>query len=158
MSAVVSSTVPESAKLCCPSWFHKGGLNEMDMKIFQNRRLVIVSNNMARLIIKPAESVPGWMVKWEVGWSPQTKAWGWRNFTDQELAAAFGLIDDEGKSGYSLRHKYLLNSAEEGKYGRSGKYLNIPYPGHGHDGDPNISVYITEEIHKAIAAILEFRE
>ncbi|HUX36048.1 MAG TPA: hypothetical protein VMV71_03385 [Candidatus Paceibacterota bacterium] len=159
MNAIVSSEVPESARICCPAWFHKGGLSEMDMKVFQDRRLAIISNNLARLVIKPAESTPScWEVKWEVCWSPQMKGWGWRHFSDQELAAAFGLIEDEGKSGYWMRHRYLLSSAEEGKYGRSGSYLNIPSPGTGHDGDPNISVYVTEEIRKAIAAILGFRE
>jgi len=33
--------------------------------------------------------------------------------------------------------------------------LNIPCPGTGHDGDPNVSVYIEESIQRAIEQLLK---
>jgi len=162
MSATALNAVPESAKMCCPPWFHKKGL---EMRLFsRSKSQVVISGSEARTTITKADTLHertvGWFIDWEMvqQYPYGIGVSGRRHFSDEELAAAFGLSDSEGKSGQSLRHKYLLQSVEEGKYGRTGNYLNIPSPGTGCNGDPNISVYITEEIRKAIAAILGFRE
>lgn len=74
-----------------------------------------------------------------------------------ELASAFGLYnacsDDTAAFG---ELGYRLNAAVQGKFVRKGNYLNIPHPSIGMQGDPNVSIQITDEMKSAIRSLLEF--
>ncbi len=50
---------------------------------------------------------------------------------------------------------YEVDAACAGAYFRVGKYLNIPNPGIAYSGDPNLSVYITQEMKGALQELFE---
>lgn len=69
--------------------------------------------------------------------------------------AAFGLRDGwcpEGGSG--LICAYGGEAAFQGQFIRWKEFLNIPGPGTGHDGDPNISLQLSGEIVEAARSFL----
>src|SRR3989344_773371 len=78
-----------------------------------------------------------------------------------DLARAFGLVNGFGHGfshgGAALREMgYELDAASQGKYVRLGDYLNIPHPGTGLVGDPNVSVQIKAEMKSAVQSLLDF--
>lgn len=75
---------------------------------------------------------------------------------NQIVAAAFGLTDylPMQLPGDFLLEKYGGDVACQFLFIRWQDYLNIPGPGTGHDGDPNISIKLTDEIKEAIRALL----
>ncbi|HEY0010946.1 MAG TPA: hypothetical protein VGB97_03495 [Candidatus Paceibacterota bacterium] len=48
----------------------------------------------------------------------------------------------------------VADAGERGEFCRTKGYLNIPHPGIGHPGDPNLSLLITEDIRKAVEDFL----
>jgi hypothetical protein len=59
------------------------------------------------------------------------------------------------ESGEWLLDRYGGDSAAQGFYIRWRNCLNIPCPGTGHDGDPNISVTLSDDIKEAVRQLLE---
>lgn len=51
--------------------------------------------------------------------------------------------------------RYGGTTADQGRFIRYNRFLNIPGPGTGHDGDSNISVEIRSEMQDAVAAFLQ---
>lgn len=158
-----------SISLFYPNWWHGHGtkikVRETDLRA---KRLVFAAS-AASLEISPYAEKPGiegwdWNVRWEVVQAhPNYKTVGLVVFSNEELAAAFCLADDPGIWGeYSqwMLDRFGGDCAVQGKFIRytgfsAGiTFLNIPCPGTGHDGDPNISLEVTEEIKKAVAQLL----
>jgi hypothetical protein len=69
-----------------------------------------------------------------------------------EVRVAFGLAAQTEDRTFAK--KFNADAASPGRFIRRGSYLNLPMPGTGVDGDPNISVYISPEIRLAIQALL----
>jgi hypothetical protein len=106
----------------------------------RNQCLVIAGSAARVRITRRAFTVDeGWNVEWEVVQSQQTKVIGCTHFNTHELRAAFGLSEETGEFGDWLIERFGAESAQQGKYIRWKDFLNIPCPGTGHDGDPNIS-------------------
>lgn len=80
---------------------------------------------------------------------------GRRYFTPEQLAAAFRLNNLTGDNGDHLLQQYGGHSAEAGLYIRYDDYLNIPGPGTGQDGDPNLSILIRGTFRNSIEKLLE---
>jgi len=146
-----------------PEWFHHHG---MKMSVVApsslNKPAVTIASNAAKVIIKEAfEGRPKekreWFVNWEVArFRPYDEVVrGRRVFSSEELAAAFGITTDSGDHGQWLIDRYGGESAEQELYIRYGDFLNIPCPGTGNDGDPNVSIFITDEIRDAVFNLLE---
>ncbi|OGY28025.1 MAG: hypothetical protein A3F33_02715 [Candidatus Woykebacteria bacterium RIFCSPHIGHO2_12_FULL_43_10] len=144
-----------------PTWFHHHG-SKMHLELLdqQNRRLVI-SGSAAKVIIRKASSVypnaKGWFVDWEVvQYRPYEEGVRGRSqFNDEDFKSAFGLSEKPGEFGHWLIQQFGASAAGQGQYIRWGNFLNIPCPGTGHDGDPNVSIYLDEEIQKAVRQLLE---
>ncbi|MCX6813615.1 MAG: hypothetical protein NT078_00045, partial [Candidatus Azambacteria bacterium] len=108
------------------------------------RHILIIGSSAARIVIRKASWVypgaKGWFVDWEVNqYKPYKEGvLGRSRFNDDELAAAFGLSDNSGNFGDWLIERFGADSAEQGKYIRWKTFLNIPCPGTGNDGDPNV--------------------
>lgn len=96
----------------------------------------------------------GWFVCWCIIHAPWSKSRGSVVMDSTELKSAFGLADTNIEDTDWLLEDYGGNSAIQGKYIRCGYYLNIPCPGTGHDGDPNISIKIDRSIKSAIQELL----
>ena len=73
---------------------------------------------------------------------------------DEHLKMAFGLSEESGKYGDWLIGRFGGESAEQGQFIRFENFLNIPCPGTGHDGDPNISIVLDDKIRDAVEHLL----
>ena len=78
------------------------------------------------------------------------RAW----FSEEDLKSAFGFSDKSGEYGYWLIERYGADVASQGKYIRWRDHLNIPCPGIGNDGDPNVSIYLDDDIKNAVRELL----
>lgn len=77
---------------------------------------------------------------------------------DDGLRKAFGLDDSFDLAGEFIIKKYkAVTTARWGCFIRYKEFLNIPCPGTGCDGDPNVSVLVTEEIQEAITKMLALK-
>jgi len=144
-----------------PAWFHRHGI-KMQYEFFDpQRQTLLLKSSAASVIIRKASwvysDVEGWLVNWEiVQFKPhEVGSRGRTWFSDRSLERAFYLSDDpgDGLSEWLLR-RFGADSAEQGKFIRWRKFLNIPCPGTGNDGDPNVSIYIDEEIQNAVRQLL----
>lgn len=145
---------------CNPDWFNQHGWY-MGLKEFDpNKRKLVISGSAATLTIRKSEGVigtdEGWCVEWNIVYfyPYEEKARGRRLFSSDDLAAAFGLTSTSGDYGQWLIERYGGQSAQQGLYIRWQNYLNIPGPGTGHDGDPNISIKIEPPIREAVRLLL----
>ena len=143
-----------------PIWYHHHGSKMFVEKLDQKKHVLVIIGSAAKVSIRKASSVypntKGWFVDWEV---VQCKPYeegvrGRSQFNDEDIEAAFGLFEASGKCGDWLIERFGADAAEQGKYIRWKQFLNIPGPGTGHDGDPNVSIEIDEEIQNAVRQLL----
>ncbi len=144
-----------------PIWWHNHGW-KLQIKDFFKEQLLILKSNAALLRITNGQvgipQIKGWIVEWEVVWCYPVEelARGRRIFSTQDLKAAFGLdINPHTFGQQHILDEFGGTCANQGLYIRWDKYLNIPGPGTGHDGDANISIEITREIKEAIWTLLK---
>lgn len=140
-----------------PDWYHhhgtKVGVDEKSVSATS----VAFCSNAARLEIRLAGEK--WMVEWEIKFeAPNAGVWGRVYMADETLCGAFGIPrakEDRGARHSSwLASRYRADSAVQGAYIRKGNYLNIPGPGTGHDGDPNISILLDDQIRNAVRRLI----
>jgi hypothetical protein len=159
MSTAVQRRKPE-IEWDHPIWHHPHGSKMRVEKLDKKNRVLVISGSAAKVTIRKASSIipnaKGWLVDWEV---VQCQAYGegvrGRScFKDNDIAAAFGLSDSSGRFGGWLIEQFGADVANQGKYIRWKKFLNIPCPGTGHDGDPNVSIQLNEEIQHNVLQLL----
>lgn len=159
MKKAVQRRDPE-IRMYFPIWCHHHGSKMCVEQFDQQNRVLVISGSAAKVTIRKASSVYpdaiGWFVDWEVvQYKPyENGVRGRSQFNSENLAAAFGLSESSGKFGDWLIEEFGADSAEQGKYIRWKNFLNIPCPGTGHDGDPNVSIHIDEEIQNAVRKLL----
>jgi hypothetical protein len=113
---------------------------------------LVLSGSVARLYISHVfGSQKEWAVDWEIT-EPNGKVVGSTIFSNTDLALAFDIIS--GFNHEELAKRYDAESASQGRYIRWKRYLNIPCPGTGLDGDPNISIWLSEPIKNAVKELL----
>lgn len=95
-----------------------------------------------------------WKVSWKVRWSRDEEVNGQVFFSDACLRTAFGLSEENGVSGEWLLKEYGGDVAAQGLFIRYQQFLNVPGPGTGHDGDPNVSLELTEQMKNAVVSLL----
>ena len=141
-----------------PDWSHIKG-SDMQLRFIELRTgfAQIDNSREARLLINKKDN--GWTVRWRVDQIGGHSS-GEVFMSDKELSQAFGL-EDIGDPPPSLNHamisKYNGTVAQAGRFLRRDKYLNIPCPGTGNDGDPNISIDLNEAITGAVQELLRFK-
>lgn len=162
MNNVVQRPLHTSSTDGPPDWYNQHGW-KMELQspdIFNGGPcdLVIGNGVVAILRIARVAKRPKYVIDWRVAHDggidcPHT---GGRIETNPvELARMFRLSDERGDDTDEwLTQRYGGTVGVQGKFLRSGRYLNIPCPGTGHDGDPNISVFVTDEIRDAVGAML----
>lgn len=137
-----------------PDWCHH---HRSKMRLeATGRDSLIISGSAAEVKISrlPDVTYGEWLVEWEIIQSPHEKTSGNLIFSADELRAAFGLTEQSGLHGHWLIERYGGDSAAQGRYIRYKDYLNIPGPGTGHDGDPNVSIHLDGDIKEAILRLL----
>ncbi len=149
-----------------PSWWSAKGINmKVDGVVLERGKHPIVNiaiGSAARVSIFQCGSRRGdFEVQYHIEHCDGSHSAGNIIMDRADLARAFGLINGFGQGfshgGAALREMgYELDAASQGKYVRLGDYLNIPHPGTGLVGDPNVSVEIKPEMKSAIQALLDF--
>lgn len=158
---------PETRIDGSPVWFHRHG-SKMHLEGFDGNSGTLViqaasfidvddSERVARLrIVSHADGL--WRLDWDIIHAPEEKVRGHHLiFSSDELQAAFGLSQLSGEHGERLISRYGGSSAEAGKFIRWKDFLNVPCPGTGDDGDPNLSICITPEIQTAVQKLLGWK-
>ena len=136
-------------------WHHHGSKMRVKTKGIQNDFLVIQGSAAEVVISRAADANDGWYVVWKINYTSDTGVSGRTWFSSDNLAQAFGLWNGISHCGSEwMIRRYGGTIAEQGRYIRYKKWLNIPGPGTGHDGDPNVSIELTEEIRKAIKELI----
>ena len=138
-----------------PIWWHHHGSKMRLASCDLNNLLLVIEGSAASVRISRRAVGPGWILKWEVRQSQIDKVNGVIQTQTDRLRAAFGLTDDTDESGDWLIYRYGAESASQGEYIRWERFLNIPCPGTGHDGDPNVSIEIDDEIREAVRKLTE---
>jgi hypothetical protein len=134
-----------------PAWWHlHGGKMEFDEKESREGSTVVFRASAAKITIRLINGDKFEVTYWiNNGWRGEIN--GLINMDRKALEAAFGLKDEMEDSSVGTIKKYGATVARQGIFIRWKEFLNIPSPGTGSDGDPNVSVFITDEIKEAIA-------
>jgi hypothetical protein len=157
--AAVRRTEPE-IRQCLPMWYHHHGFKMRLVEFNEAGHRLVIAGSAAKVVIIPGRKVQeggnGWAVSWEViqHVANDEAVHGQRQIDSDELAAAFGLTDNSGEFGQWMLDQFGAHSAEQGKYIRWTHFLNIPCPGTGHDGDPNVSIHIDDDMRDAVRRLL----
>lgn len=142
-----------------PVWYHHHGRKMMLQENESDRDKVVIKGSAAELNITHLEELDyrgreRWNVEWMVGQSPEEKVQGSRVFSERELLSAFGFENTTDPCSVWMIQRYGGSTASQGKFIRFDNYLNIPHPGTGHDGDPNVSIELDDEIKEAVKKLL----
>lgn len=138
-----------------PVWCHHH-CTKFGVERAGKKRVVLTASAAKVTITRVGKSIDqGWYVDWEVRHSADTKVNGRAYMQMDMLRAAFGLANHlTGDSGDWLIERYGADSAQQHAYIRWKNYLNIPCPGTGHDGDPNVSIELDDDIKDAVRKLL----
>lgn len=147
-----------------PSWWSDKGVNmKVDGAILERGKPVLVNvavGSAARVFICQCDSRRGdFDVQYHINHCDGSHSSGSIVMSRADLSRAFGLTNGFGvgfsHSGKGLLEKGCeLDAASQGKYVRLGDYLNIPHPGTGLVGDPNVSVQLTTEMKSVVQTLL----
>ncbi|MCX6720615.1 MAG: hypothetical protein NTW11_02320 [Candidatus Staskawiczbacteria bacterium] len=148
-----TAKVPQIDNSGAPIWWHKHG-SKMRLKVFSHSAniFLVIQGSAAELKVGKLDN--RWIVAWKITQSPTENSSGRIIMNDHSLAQAFGLDDDGLFSSCWLIERYGGTVAHQGQFIRWDKFLNIPCPGTGHDGDLNVSIYLDEKIKEAVGKLL----
>lgn len=136
--------------LMAPSWFHQSG-HSMQLGGFQirnpmGRDTVLLCSKESQLQILPIGQA------FHVFWETRGRCrhlQGELIMDSEQIQLAFGLCSSLSQNGNG---KY--DRKKMGLFIGEGPHLNIPCAGTGEDGDPNISIFLTEEIKNAVKRLV----
>ncbi|MFC1594812.1 hypothetical protein ACFL3E_00080 [Patescibacteria group bacterium] len=151
--------MPQSVPESMPVWFHKKGLEMQLSHCSPEERLVIISSSTANLTIKNRDKSGTWIIMYTIKHGPGFSREHYTRyhliFNDDELLRAF-VKPSEEEPNLEIGDETILvcTAATAGKFARVDRHLNITCPGTGLNGDPNLSIFVTDEIHYAIIDLL----
>lgn len=137
-----------------PVWWHHHATKMRVVAFGLCKDVLVIQGSVAELVI--TRKGASWLVTWKVVQGPEQHTIGQALFSDIDLLVAFGLrlgIDNSRCSRW-LIERYGGTAARQGKYIRYKNHLNIPCPGTGHDGDPNISIDVDEGMQEAVRQLV----
>lgn len=135
-----------------PVWWHHHGIKMTVEFADLMGNLLIIKGSAAEVIIIRIKS--GFQVSWNIKFFADEWSSGQVIFSHEDIKQAFGLSDQCGEHGYGLLNEFGGTTAHQRRFIRYLNYLNIPGPGNGHDGDPNVSVEVTDQIKSAVKKML----
>jgi len=151
-----------------PNWWHGHGSKISSGPSESGQDFLIWRASAATLIIRwiLVDDGHNWQIEWQIVWSAEAQVKGVIVIDLEKLKVMFGLQSHFTKSK-DIQHANWLVAQVGGTTGRqgafirwdppwihTGSFLNIPHPGFGHDGDPNLSVSVDEEMRQAIATFI----
>ena len=158
MNEKIRSVQPKFSMFGLPVWHHHHS-RKIDVEHVpesSNGNVVKLSANATELVITSNLPNPGHTVEYVIkhGGSSETHGRVWMGQSDLCTAFCISNVCYADGGGQHLLDRFGGDVAVQGRYIRFGPCLNIPGPGTGHDGDPNISVYVTDEIQEAVRSFL----
>lgn len=159
MSEKMVPVIPKEMKMFgMPIWFHHHGTKVTYIGFNHANapeRTMLLKSSVVKIEIYPNRPGTGYIVFYVITQSPETNNTGQIWMDKEDLEAAFGMRSTcEAFGGQWLADKYGADVAHQGKYIRYGNFLNIPSPGTGSDGDPNVSLHVDEKMREAIKDII----
>ncbi len=149
-----------------PRWYHRHGCKLKVASTDLQKGVAVFQSSAAEVIISLMTGIPGETRRsWRIEWSILHNVFGHAKVvgtvslvSDGELKAAFGILERPKTEPHSvwLLNRYGGDWALQGLGIRQGCHLNIPCPGTGSDGDPNVSICIDDDIKVAIVQLFEF--
>jgi hypothetical protein len=131
-----------------PDWWHKHGYRmKVGISDCSIGRITVLNSAASLNVVKRGQI---YCVNWKIFYSESEETEGKVNMSVEELMAAFCARDVIFSNSKWLVDRYGATAACQGSFIRFGPYLNIPCPGTGCDGDPNISILIDCSIKKSI--------
>lgn len=141
-----------------PVWFHMHGSKMRPEAIDLESKHLVIKASAAEVIIFPHPRRPqSWAIDYGiVHWASMSYSQGRVAMETEVLRAAFLGEDDPNNNqhGQAILYGFGGDAAEQGAYVRWGDFLSIPGPGTGHDGDPNVSIWVDEDIQAAVRELL----
>jgi len=140
-----------------PVWWHAHGdklLGEFD----REKRTLVLKSKAAEVTISPAavlsrDLAGRWLCAWEVRQSKNESIRGQVLLTRQDLLAMF-CGQPHPESNPDLLGSYGGAAGRQGYFIRHEGFLNIPCPGTGHDGDPNVSIEVRDTMTSYVTEML----
>lgn len=140
-----------------PNWFNPHGLKMSlgDYPICQaHENEVMVGSNAAHLRIRLSMIIEGkYQVIWMITHGPGEFVQGQVQLSKYELEEAFDLCPSPPRNMFSEFNN--LDVGIQGHYVRKNRWLSIPALGNGFDGDPNISVFVTDDLQDAVRKLIK---
>lgn len=142
---------PKLKEMGIPVWCHHHATKMRLVAVGIFNDMLMIQGNAAEVMIM--RSGNGWAVTWKVNHGGDSFVSGRTLFSYDNLWKAFfynPVIADES----FLLERFGGTAASQGKFIRWKEWLNIPGPGIGHDGDPNVSIKLDDEMKKAVEQLL----
>ncbi len=134
-----------------PKWFNPSG---DDARLVERRSkkpslipslTIVTSNGSSQLKIRRHTTDRRfWHVRWRIFYKNDARLEGELYWTDDHIRSAFG----ETSLG-------IFWHVPGSRFARVGNYLNVPWPGTGNDGDPNMSILLNDTIRAAVKKLIE---
>lgn len=134
-----------------PSWYHCNGgkISQIGINSANSptRKVLILGSKTVGIKIHRDPQGTGYLIKYEIHHPSDTPTtWGKISMSEIEIQKAFGLSGEcNGEDEQMVPEKFI----------RQGRYLSIPGPGTGNDGDPNVSIYLDEALVSNVRAFLD---
>lgn len=121
----------------------------------QNKTLILESNAIEVKIYRAPET-SAWIFEYKIRQPVSMFFSGKVWMSKEDLETVFGLSNKcEKMWGQGILDSYGGDVAYQGKYIRYKNFLNVPGPGTGDDGDPNVSIEINDVIKEEIKFLIE---
>lgn len=141
-----------------PDWWHHHGIKMLLRPEESTSQHLVIRGSAAELHLTSSAllkqeliiSSPLWRAWWKVRQSPNEWSEGRVLMGLDTVRAAFGFDDSSTPDSVWLIERYGGEAAAQGQFIRWKRYLNIPGPGTGNDGDPNISIELDKRIQQAV--------
>jgi len=133
-----------------PDWFNAHGFrvylggNPIYHPTYENE--VLAGSKTSQIQIRPSLEKGKYKVLWLLIFSEKDFVHGEITLPAHEVRDAFCVCQN------------ILESKVQGHYIRRGRFLNIPMSGTGADGDPNISIFVSDEIREAATRLVGIKD
>src|SRR5688572_19643216 len=142
-----------------PQWWNTHGFKMALVPDPHRADQLVLKTNVASLVITHLNG-DKWLLEWNIV-SDVGQTGGCVTCTTATLRAAFRLgsvVTNEELDLFKKLKKLRLTRATSGIFIRKGPFLSIPSQGTGMDGDPNLSVFVSDEIRDAMALLTNITE
>ena len=138
-----------------PIWWVGQGTKMRIAKDESGKNGLVIRGSTAEVrITKAPEEQSGWFIEYRIDHGGNCQTNDRVRMSESELAAAFRLRDDHEDNSFFLIERFGGTVAIQRIFIRYREFLNIPGPGTGRQGDPNVSIKLYPEtimaVHKFI--------